>query len=343
MTRSSRPPSRGGARASTRLGSLSRKRRSGYSPTRSATVETTLRRSEAYGHPLAIAAACTGLGFANARRGASGQAIPLLERALKLCDTYALAVWVPWTASSLGLAYALAGRFEEGAAQAEHAVERGTALGLTRFQPLRLALLANAYLLAGRRAEAHAVAQRVLELAVDCGERSPEAWALYLLAASEEAPRAAAEEKLSEAYRGALRLSEQLGMRPLTARLPSWAGGAVRRAPRGGQGTRPPRAGAGSVPGNGDAALARAGRTNAACPGLSRARTGESSYVDAVQSQSAFSNDRFRETRLSGNRARNPPFANDDCRPTADAGGRSLDRSEADAGAEGGCIAALQP
>ncbi len=179
--------------------------------------EILMGRAEAAGNPYAVEVMCVGLGYAHVRRGVPAHAIPLLERGMKLCQTYAIDIQVPWTASSLGLAYALAGRHEEGVAHAEEAVKRGEALGLTRYQPLRMTLLANVYLLAGRRDDAHTAAQQALELARRYHERGPEAWALYLLAASAQVSQSAGGEELGQAYLIALRRSEELGMRPLTA------------------------------------------------------------------------------------------------------------------------------
>jgi tetratricopeptide (TPR) repeat protein len=164
--------------------------------------EIMMRRAEAAGHPFAIEMVCVGLGYAHMRRGASPQAIPLLERGIKLCQTYAIDIQVPWTASCLGMAYALAGRHEESVEHATEAVRRAEALGITRFQPLRVSLLANAYLLAGRRKDAQAAARQALDLAQRYQEKGPEAWAFYLLAASEEPSRNAAREELRQAYLG---------------------------------------------------------------------------------------------------------------------------------------------
>jgi tetratricopeptide (TPR) repeat protein len=179
--------------------------------------EIMMRRAEAAGHPFAIELMCVHAGYAHARRGAAARAVSLLERGIKLCQSYALDIQVPWTASSLGMAYALAGRYEEGVEHAELAVKRGEALELTRYQPLRMTLLANVYLLAGRREDAHAAAHQALELARRYHEKGPEAWAFYLLAASEDVSGAAGMEEARLGYLAALRQSEELGMRPLSA------------------------------------------------------------------------------------------------------------------------------
>ncbi|MEK6209453.1 MAG: hypothetical protein AABM64_03625 [Pseudomonadota bacterium] len=176
-----------------------------------------LRRAEAAGNPFAIALVCVGFGYAHARCGSAAKAIPLLERALQLCRTYAIDIQIPWTASSLGLAYALAGHHQAGVEHAEHAIERADALGITRYQPLRVTLLSNAYLLAGRCEDAHAAAQRALELARRYQEKGPEAWALYLIAASIAQFEPEDRKEVLDGYLAALHLAEELEMRPLIA------------------------------------------------------------------------------------------------------------------------------
>ena len=82
---------------------------------------------------------------------------------------------------------------------------------------LRVACLSESYLLAGRLDEASTQAQRALEFTCTHQERGHEAYALRLLgevAAYREPPQATPAEA---AYRQALALAEELGMRPLQA------------------------------------------------------------------------------------------------------------------------------
>ena len=179
--------------------------------------ETIMRRAEASGHPHASAMACVSAGFPHLRCGSIDQAIPILERGYWLCETYSVDVQMPWCASTLGLALALSGQWQEGIQYAKEAVKRGAALALTRFQPLRATVLANVYLLAGLWQEAQASAADALELARRYHEKGPEAWALYLLAASRDASTTDASNHAKEGYLTALRRSDELGMRPLSA------------------------------------------------------------------------------------------------------------------------------
>jgi len=179
--------------------------------------EVLARLVTAAGHPYASALVHTGLGYAHLRRGDANLGIPLLEHSLRLCRTYDLVVWVPWTASALGLAYAFVGRHDEGIAHTEEGVKRGCDLSLTRYQALRVTFLSTVYLLAGRREDAHTTAEQALELARLYYEKGPEAWALYLLAASEDLSQTNTPEDARLGYLVALRRSEELGMRPLSA------------------------------------------------------------------------------------------------------------------------------
>ena len=179
--------------------------------------EILMRAAEAIEHPLGIAGVCTALGFANLRRGDAIQAGSWLERSLTLCRTYNFDAQIPWNASSLGLAYALAGRHGEGIEFAQEAVKRGQELRLTRFQPLRVTLLANANLLAGRFEDAFAAARDALELARRYHERGPEAWAIYLMTESMAQLPGSEQKEIHANYLAALKLAEELGMRPLVA------------------------------------------------------------------------------------------------------------------------------
>jgi len=176
-----------------------------------------MRRAEAAGHPFAIAVMGVGVGYMHVRRGVAAQAIPILERGIKFCQTYSIEIQIPWAASCLGLAYAFTGRHEAGIEYAQEGVQRSEALGLTRFQPLRVTLLAIAYLLAGRYQDALAAARNSLELARRYRERGPEAWALYLIAASAARLELEERKEVLDGYLAALNLADELGMRPLAA------------------------------------------------------------------------------------------------------------------------------
>ena len=120
-------------------------------------------------------------------------------------------------ASFLGYAYALSGRLAEALPLLEQAVEQSAATKHMVFYPLLVAHLGEAYLLAGRIADASQQARHALERSRDLKQRGHEAYALRLLgeiAAQRQPPDA---EAAAAAYRQAMTLADELGMRPLAA------------------------------------------------------------------------------------------------------------------------------
>jgi tetratricopeptide (TPR) repeat protein len=78
-------------------------------------------------------------------------------------------------------------------------------------------MLANSYLLAGRYQDALEAARDALELARRYHERGPEAWALYLIAASTAKFEQEERKEILDGYLAALHLAQELEMRPLVA------------------------------------------------------------------------------------------------------------------------------
>ena len=117
----------------------------------------------------------------------------------------------------MGYAYALSGRLAEALPLLEQAVKQSTAMKNMSIYPLFVAHLGEAYLLAGRIADADQQARHALERSRDFKERGHEAYALRLLgeiAAQRQPPDA---EAAVAAYRQAVTLADELGMRPLAA------------------------------------------------------------------------------------------------------------------------------
>ena len=90
-----------------------------------------------------------------------------------------------------------------------------------------LGFLGEAYLLVGRPDEASTVATRTLHLVTERGERGWRAWAHRLL--GELAASRDHAESAEEAYRQALELADELGMRPLVAQCQLGLGRLYRR------------------------------------------------------------------------------------------------------------------
>src|SRR3989442_276522 len=131
----------------------------------------------------------------------------------ELCRARALSALGAIPASILGPAYMSRGRPGEAIPLLERAIEIASVLGA----PM-LGFLGEAYLLSGRTDDAQGVATRALGLSVEREERGWEAWTLRLLgevAARREGPQV---EAAADAYRRAMRVAEELGMRPLIGR-----------------------------------------------------------------------------------------------------------------------------
>jgi tetratricopeptide (TPR) repeat protein len=117
----------------------------------------------------------------------------------------------------LGYAYALSGRLAEALPLLEQAVEQCAATKRMVLYPLLVAHLGEAYLLAGRTADASQQARHALERSRDLKQRGHEAYALRLLgeiAAQRQPPDT---EAAVAAYRQAMTLADEFGMRPLVA------------------------------------------------------------------------------------------------------------------------------
>ena len=119
--------------------------------------------------------------------------------------------------AALGYAYTLSGRLTEALPLLEQAVEQSAATKNMVYYPLLVAHLGEAYLLAGRLEDASQQARHALEGSRDLKQRGHEAYALRLLgeiAAQRQPPDA---EAAVAAYRQAMTLADELGMRPLAA------------------------------------------------------------------------------------------------------------------------------
>jgi tetratricopeptide (TPR) repeat protein len=176
-----------------------------------------LQLAETVQHPFRLIEACYGGSIVRLRQGDVQRALPLLERALGLCQDWHIPVFVPRLAATLGVAYTLAGRIAAGLTL----VEQGMAHAVARDRPNMLAPvvagLSEASLRAGHLDEAHTCAVQAVELAVQYQQRGTQAWALWLLGESTARQRSPAGAPALGAYRQALALATELGMRPLQA------------------------------------------------------------------------------------------------------------------------------
>jgi tetratricopeptide (TPR) repeat protein len=183
--------------------------------------------------PFTLSHAYLGVGLLRLRKGDLPQAIAMLERSLGVCQAGDAQNLLPLVASPLGYAYALSGRLAEALPLLEQAVEHCAATKQMLCYPLLVAHLGEAYLLAGRIADAGQQARHALERARDLKQRGHEAYALRLLgeiAAQRQPPDA---EAAAAAYRQAMTLADELGMRPLQAHCHLGLGRLYRQMERG--------------------------------------------------------------------------------------------------------------
>jgi tetratricopeptide (TPR) repeat protein len=110
----------------------------------------------------------------------------------------------------------------------EEAVEALTAMRVLAFRSSAIAFLAEAHLVLGRVAEAREQAEQAVALARAHQERGFEAWGLKLLG-DIHAHESAEVTRAEEAYRQALALATELGMRPLAAQCHLGLGKLYRR------------------------------------------------------------------------------------------------------------------
>jgi tetratricopeptide (TPR) repeat protein len=150
-------------------------------------------------------------------KGDHHEAVPVLERGLALCRSWGILDWSPTITSGLAAAYAREGRLTEALALHQRAGEE-EAQGTQGHPTPGVLRLAETYLLADQIDDARGCAERALSLSRTAGERSSEARALRLLgevSARGESPDADQSERH---FREALARSEELGLRPHTAR-----------------------------------------------------------------------------------------------------------------------------
>ncbi|HEY2939502.1 MAG TPA: tetratricopeptide repeat protein, partial [Gaiellaceae bacterium] len=178
--------------------------------------ETGLGLAEALDHPYTLALACMSLGTLWRLKGELGQATVALERALAVYRESG-SPFMPAVSGQLGAVYAQSGRVAEGLVLLDDSVPAMEQRGLLLFHSLALLMRGDALRRDGRLDHALADAERTLRLTRERGERGREAYCLRLLgeiAAQRDPPDA---ETAGRHYREAMRLGEELDMRPLVA------------------------------------------------------------------------------------------------------------------------------
>ena len=178
--------------------------------------EEGLRIAQTAGHPYSEVWARYGLGYAHLRHGDFAAATRVLEPGLALCRGMEIRLALPFVAAFLGSAYLWSGRAADAVPLLEEAVEAITAMRILGLRSWFITFLAEAYLVLGRVAEAREQAEQAVALARAHQQRGWEAWGLKLLG-DVHAHEPTESEQAGDAYRQALALATELGMRPLVA------------------------------------------------------------------------------------------------------------------------------
>ena len=177
-------------------------------------ADEAIRLGEAAEHPFSLGQAYISVGILHVRWGDLARAIPILERALTLSRVSDVAALFPGVASALGYAYALAGRTAEGIPLLENAITHAASSQIRARESLWNTWLSETYLLARLSTPAREIAQRAVDLSRELGARGNEAYALRV-AAEVFAQDEKRIDEAEPAYRRAIALAEELGMRPL--------------------------------------------------------------------------------------------------------------------------------
>jgi class 3 adenylate cyclase/tetratricopeptide (TPR) repeat protein len=192
-------------------------------------IDRARARAENRRHPYSQAIASAFAGLVAAGRGQLERAVPLLSHSLDICRQAQLAVWQPVPSAVLGLCLVLADRKAEGLALLEDGVRQSERLGVKAYLARWTTHLGEGLLVAGDVRRARAVAERALELARTHGERGHEAAARRLLGDVAALGDPDDPDRAAVHYGAALRLAEELGMRPLQARTHLAVGQLLRR------------------------------------------------------------------------------------------------------------------
>ncbi len=181
-------------------------------------TEESLRRAEASENPLALILACMGVGMVRLRQGNVLAALPALEQGLQVCYKFGLtALNFHGVAASLGAAYALVNRTAEAIPLLRKVMDQAASMKLVSDHLLGAIPLAGVWLSTGRIDDAAQLGRQTLDLARAHKQRGHEVYALRLLG-EVAARRDPSDVQEAEAhYRAAMRLANELGMRPLAA------------------------------------------------------------------------------------------------------------------------------
>jgi class 3 adenylate cyclase/tetratricopeptide (TPR) repeat protein len=178
-------------------------------------AEASLRMAEMSRHAYTRVGVAL-VGLVHMLRGNAARARAILEPSIDLARNSAVRFLLPYNLAILGGVAALAGRKEDALAATQEALEGVQASGI-RSRRSEVWRLRAAALLASGDAAALSAAEIARSLAAEDSALGEEAWALKTLADVYFGRGDAGHELAVECYRRALRIAEELQMRPLVA------------------------------------------------------------------------------------------------------------------------------
>jgi len=178
-----------------------------------ANAREAIELAESIDQPWDRLVAYHGMGLVHLGRGDRADAVHFLERAARLCESVDVVGMHANMTGYLGYVLVLTGRPADGVSLLEQAIAVSGA-PQSWAQSRLLGFRAEALMLLGRPDQALDSAKRALQIARTRTEKGYEAWALRTLAEVLAVTGAA---ESAERYRDALRLAQELGMRPLVA------------------------------------------------------------------------------------------------------------------------------
>jgi tetratricopeptide (TPR) repeat protein len=157
--------------------------------------------------------------------GEPSAAMVSLEAALDFARKAETQLMIPVAEGFFGAACTAAGRWMDGVRHLAAAVQEADAMGFLFQQPLRLAMLAEAHLAVGDASAAATQTEAARLLAERQGARGTLA---HVLVVKARLARLAGDEAAAlDQFRRALAIAEDLGLRPLSARIRGMTDGAV--------------------------------------------------------------------------------------------------------------------
>jgi class 3 adenylate cyclase/tetratricopeptide (TPR) repeat protein len=179
-------------------------------------AEEGLQIADASRHAYSVCHACLGLGGTRVRQGEFQAAVSVLARGLAATERVPLLR--PPIAADLGLAWARCGDIPKGLMHLHDAVDSAKSMGRLSRLPLLIVKCGETHLVAGEPRDALLLAEDALRLAREQSERGNEVYARHLLGEINAHDRARPVADAETYFHDALRLADELGMRPLAAR-----------------------------------------------------------------------------------------------------------------------------